>query len=84
MVDTGTRRTRVRPWDAGRIVDERDACVGATHVALTGAARPNAEALRHDVPTVTDRPASFVPDVETVASETGLEAFLSMEAGEVA
>ena len=84
VVAAGTSRTRVRLRDAGRIVDERDACVGATHVALTGAARPNAEALRHDVPTVTDRPASFVPDVETVASETGLEAFLSMEAGEVA
>lgn len=63
---------------------ERAARVGAKHVALTGAARPNAEALRHEVATVTDRPASFVPDVETVASETGLEAFLSMEAGEVA
>ena len=84
MVDTGTRRTRVRPWDAGRIGDERDARVGAKRVALTGAARPSAEALRHDVATVTDRPASFVPDVETVASETGLEAFLTMEAGGVA
>ena len=84
MVDAGTRRTRVRPWDAGRIVDERDARVGAEHVPLTGAARPIAEALRPDVATVTDRPASSSPDVETVASETGLEAFLTMEAGGVA